>query len=146
MGIVKHAGGLDVVVATIASDSHTWNLIFLELLLKEWGHRVTNLGPCVPDALLREECLHRSPDLVVISTVNGHGADEGPRLARALRASTKLAEMPLVIGGKLGTGQEKRQGHSLHLLGAGFDAVFGEGTDLEDFRKFVDNIRAGISC
>lgn len=33
--------GLDVVVSTMASDSHTWNLVFLQLVLEELGHRVT---------------------------------------------------------------------------------------------------------
>ncbi|MEV6626572.1 cobalamin-dependent protein [Amycolatopsis sp. NPDC051106] len=140
-------GGLEVVITTIASDSHTWNLIFLELLVREWGHRVVNLGPCVPDALLREECLRRRPDLVVVSTVNGHGADEGGRLARTLRAAPGLGTVPLVIGGKLGTGQEDPAGSAGSLLDAGFTAVFGhDAAGLAAFRRFVDRIGAGVRC
>ncbi|MCR6485766.1 cobalamin-dependent protein [Amycolatopsis sp. OK19-0408] len=141
------AGGLDVVLATIASDSHTWNLIFLELLLREWGHRVVNLGPCVPDALLRGECQARRPDLVVISTVNGHGADEGARLARTLRAAPGLGTVPLVIGGKLGTGQEDPLVSARNLVDAGFSAVFGhDNGGMARFRRFVDRVGAGARC
>ena len=38
-----------VIVTGTASDAHTWNLVFLQLMLEELGHDVDNLGPCVPD-------------------------------------------------------------------------------------------------
>lgn len=49
-------GGHHVLVSSVSSDSHTWNLVFLQLLLEEMGHEVTNIGSCVPDDLLIEEC------------------------------------------------------------------------------------------
>ena len=39
-----------VVVSGLASDAHTWNLVYLQLVLEEMGHRVTNLGACVPSS------------------------------------------------------------------------------------------------
>jgi hypothetical protein len=38
---------LKILIAGGSSDSHGWNLVFLEPLLEESGHRVVNLGPCV---------------------------------------------------------------------------------------------------
>ncbi|MEY9872687.1 methylaspartate mutase sigma subunit [Streptacidiphilus sp. MAP12-33] len=135
--------GLDVVVSSVASDSHTWNLIFLQLLLEELGHRVTNLGACVPDQLLVEHCRDRRPDLVVISSVNGHGAVDGRRVVARLRAEPELAGLPVVIGGKLGISGAGNRRHVSGLLQAGFDAVFDDSTGLGAFHSFVGALPTG---
>lgn len=129
---------LDVVVTSMASDSHSWNLVFLELLLRELGHRVTNLGPCVPDDVLIEHCGRTKPDLVVVSTVNGHGFPDGMRLIRALRA--ELPALPVVIGGKLGIRAVDNAQFVEHLLAAGFDAVFEDSGGLRAFTSFVQKL------
>ncbi|MFI6033543.1 cobalamin B12-binding domain-containing protein [Streptomyces sp. NPDC051315] len=131
-----------VIVSTVASDSHTWNLVFLQLLLEEAGYRVINLGPCVPEELLLAECLRHDPALVVVSSVNGHGHADGLRLARTLRARPELATVPLVIGGKLGVSASpaERGRQAAALLGAGFDAVFDDGQE-EDLRRYLDSAR-----
>ena len=92
---------LTVVLSSLSSDAHTWNLVFLQLLLEEMGHRVVNLGACVPDEFLVAECLRHRPDALVISTVNGHGHIDGLRAIGRLRAEESLADMPVIIGGKL---------------------------------------------
>ncbi|MFJ2376720.1 cobalamin B12-binding domain-containing protein [Streptomyces sp. NPDC087769] len=111
------------VLTTIASDSHTWNLLFLQLLLEEQGWEVTNLGACVPVDVLIEEATARPPGLIVVSTVNGHGAEEAPGLARAVRAVPALARVPLVVGGKLDTSGTIAPEVHASLTDAGFDAV-----------------------
>lgn len=121
------AAALTVVVTSVVSDSHTWNLVYLQLALEELGHKVVNLGACVPDELLISECLRVRPDLVVVSTVNGHGFHDGMQLIGRLRAREDLATTPVVIGGKLGiAGPAGRAGRD-QLHAAGFDAVFEEG-------------------
>src|SRR6476659_4979020 len=62
------------VVSSVSSDAHMWNLVFLQLLLAEQGAQVTNLGACVPDDLIIEECRRSRPDALVISTVSGFDA------------------------------------------------------------------------
>jgi methylaspartate mutase sigma subunit len=134
---------LDVVVTSVSSDAHTWNLVYLQLLLEELGCRVTNLGGCTPDETVVTECVASAPDLVVVSSLNGHGAQDGVRLAGAIRSRPELAATPVVIGGKLDvTGGEDRTAE--RLLAAGFDAVFQEhdgGTIA--FRSFVHSLAAG---
>ncbi|WP_016908611.1 cobalamin B12-binding domain-containing protein [Streptomyces xiaopingdaonensis] len=126
-----------VVVTTVASDSHTWNLVFLQLLLEELGCHVVNLGPCVPDELLLERCREARPAAVVVSTVNGHGHQDGLRVVRRLRADDLLAATPVVIGGKLGVDGDSTS-HAAELMAAGFDAVFEDGAEtLTAFRRFV---------
>lgn len=153
--------GLDIVVSSVASDSHTWNLVFLQSVLEELGHRVTNLGPCVPEELLVRECLRAAPDLVVISSVNGHGHRDGLRLIERVRSRSELAHVPVVIGGKLGvTGALGAAERGAALVEAGFDAVFGDdmahvagrgvSTDVDAmaaFRSFVGALPvAARSC
>ena len=87
-----------VVVSTMASDAHTWNLVFLQLLIEELGYRVRNLGPCVPDDVLVEEVRHSGADLVVLSSVNGHGLQDGLRVIPQLRACPELAAVPPRLG------------------------------------------------
>jgi methylaspartate mutase sigma subunit len=137
------AGALSIVVTSVASDSHTWNLVYLQLVLEELGHRVRNLGACVPDDLLVSECLQDRPDLVVVSSVNGHGLQEGIRLVARIRSCTELAGMPVVIGGKLGIdGSACRRSHDW-LRSAGYDEVFEDGTGLAGFRSFVGLLTVG---
>lgn len=137
---------LTVVVSSVASDSHTWNLVYLQLVLEELGHTVLNLGACVPDQLLLDECLEVRPDLVVISTVNGHGFIDGRRLIGRIRAVPELAETPVVIGGMLGiAGPDGRQSHDL-LLDAGFTAVFDDGARIPAFEAFLNRLTVGVSA
>ncbi|NWF27433.1 cobalamin B12-binding domain-containing protein [Streptomyces sp. PKU-EA00015] len=139
---VRHARpARRVVVSSVSSDSHTWNLVFLQLLVEETGAEVANLGACVPDDLLLAECRRLRPDLVVISSVNGHGYLDGRRLITRLRAEADLADLPVVIGGKLGTQGPGDAALGTGLLAAGFDAVFDDSGGVEEFQRYLDNPR-----
>ncbi|MGW7491987.1 cobalamin B12-binding domain-containing protein [Streptomyces sp. NPDC054786] len=136
-----------VVVSSMASDSHTWNLVFLQLLVEEYGYHVVNLGPCVPDEVLAEECRALRPAMVVLSSVNGHGYQDGLRVVDQLRACPELVSTPLVIGGKLGIAGELGHEQVDRLVAAGFDAVFDDGAQgLADFRQLLEAVpeSAGI--
>jgi methylaspartate mutase sigma subunit len=137
-GPVARVGGRTVVVSSMASDSHTWNLVFLQLLIEEFDVEVVNLGPCVPDDLLVAECRERLPAAVVISSVNGHGYQDGLRVIARLRALPGLVGVPIVIGGKLGVHGRTSVEHIRDLLDAGFDAVYDDRADeTASFRGLV---------
>ncbi|MGX1477213.1 UNVERIFIED_CONTAM: methylaspartate mutase sigma subunit [Streptomyces canus] len=134
---------LRVLVSGTASDAHTWNLVFLQLLLEEAGHRVHNIGACVPEELLVDECLRHRPDLVVISSVNGHGHQDGTRAVWALRAEPSLRGITAVIGGKLGISAGLGDDAHDALLAAGFDAVFDDSAgSVPSFQAFVRALSA----
>jgi methylaspartate mutase sigma subunit len=116
-----------VVVSGVASDAHTWNLVFLQLMIEELGYEVVNLGPCVPPELLVSECEQHQPALLVISSVNGHGYQDGLKLIEEVRSSAELVATPVIIGGKLGVAGELDEGAAARLMSAGFDAVFEDG-------------------
>jgi len=136
--------GLDVVVTSLASDAHTWNLVYLQLTLEEMGHRVTNLGACVPDDRLVAECVMSHPDLVVISSVNGHGYHDGLRVITKLRARPEIAGIPIVIGGRLGIFGPDSPQSTKTLLTAGFDGVFDGHSAMAAFRSFLVRVPVGI--
>jgi methylaspartate mutase sigma subunit len=132
-----------VVVTSMASDSHTWNLVYLQLMLEELGYDVVNLGSCVPDEILVDSCAELAPALVVVSSVNGHGYADGMRVIDKLRASDELVATPVVIGGKLGIAGEQTGAQLDNLMAAGFDAVFDDSaTGIQEFNRFVGAIPA----
>lgn len=130
-----------VVLTTTPSDSHTWNLVFLGLLLTECGCRVVSVGPCPPVRLVVDICVRDAPDLIVVSSVNGHGAEDGVLLARRLRAAPQLRTTPMVIGGKLGI--EGRPVETGRLEEAGFTRVLSE--DAESLSRLVAAVKAGTA-
>ncbi|WP_236796412.1 cobalamin B12-binding domain-containing protein [Amycolatopsis sp. GM8] len=131
-----------ILLSTVSSDAHTWNLVYLELLLRERGHRVRNLGACVPDDLLLRTCLLKRPGLLMLSSVNGHGADDGERLIRRLREVPALTTLPAVIGGKLGTSGDTGAADRRHrLIRAGFDEVFEGADSIPRFLGYLDRLQ-----
>ncbi|MCF1596020.1 cobalamin B12-binding domain-containing protein [Streptomyces muensis] len=130
-----------VLITGTSSDAHTWNLVYLQLLLEEWGRRVVNLGPCAPDELVLASALEHDPGLIVVSSVNGHGFHDGLRLIRVLRSHPRLAATTIVIGGKLGVDGLRNVGQVRRLTEAGYDRVFDDG-DMADFRALVSRLPA----
>jgi len=133
---------LTVLLTGVASDSHTWNLVFLELLFTELGHRVVNLGPCVPPELLVRTCRQTRPDLIVMSSVNGHGLRDGCRAMEAVRRCPELAGVAAVIGGKLGIAGLSDRAGIRQLLAAGFDAVFEDADGVQPLESFLAGLTA----
>ncbi|MEK8169519.1 cobalamin-dependent protein [Streptomyces sp. M19] len=128
-----------MIVAGGISDSHTWNLVFLQLLLEEHGHQVRNLGPCVPEDLLIAEARSARPALIVLSSVNGHGYQDGMRMITRLRDCADLRELPVVIGGKLGISGARSAEELAALKDAGFSAVFDDSAEgVTAFLRMLD--------
>ena len=127
------------VIATVPSDSHMWNLVYIELLLRENGWDVNNLGACTPAEFVVETCLAQRPDMLVVSTVNGHGHIGGRKLIGQLRSQPELEYLPVVIGGKLGTLGSENSTFVEPLIAAGYSAVFMEAEGLEAFSRFIES-------
>ncbi|MFB7497683.1 cobalamin B12-binding domain-containing protein [Streptomyces sp. NPDC056161] len=125
------------VVTSVSSDAHMWNLVFLQLLLEERGGEVVNLGACVPDDVIIAECRSNRPDALVVSTVNGHGHLDGLRLIAQIRADPELADLRVVIGGKLGIRGSENARFGGELVAAGFDAAFEAEAGLAEFDAFL---------
>ncbi|MFD7626672.1 cobalamin B12-binding domain-containing protein [Streptomyces sp. NPDC059851] len=141
----NRSASLDVVVTGLPSDAHTWNLVFIQLMLEDLGHEVVNLGPCIPEDEIVESCAKYQPDLLVVSSVNGHGFNDARPLIGALRSRPELDGMPVVIGGKLGVSGDRQEEQAQELMAAGFDAVFQEGVELASFEAFVGSLHREVA-
>lgn len=131
-------------LSTVPSDSHSWNLVFMEFLLNDLGYKVENLGPNTPmdDVIAR---LNRNGcAIVVISTVNGHGYIEGAELAQRIRNETNHIK-GLYIGGKICTENDTLTiaRHSDTLRAAGFDEVFDDSV-ANSFDAFQELVSAQL--
>jgi methylaspartate mutase sigma subunit len=135
-------GQVKSLVTTMRSDAHTWNLVVLQLHLEQWGHDVVNLGPCVPEDLLLRQSEWFQPDLIVVSTVNGHGAHDARSLVGRLRDSDRLATTLIVLGGKLGIAGDRSDVELQSLRDAGYDAVFAESATVHDLDPILERLAA----
>jgi methylaspartate mutase sigma subunit len=127
-----------VLVSTLSSDAHTWNLVFLQLLLEERGCSVINLGGCVPEDELVAAVAEHRPQALVISSVNGHGFRDGRSAIRRLRDDPSTVDVPAVIGGKLGIDGPDGV-RAAQLIAAGFDVVLDDGpAALARLHEFID--------
>lgn len=124
-------------LTTIESDSHTWNLVYMQSLLEENHIETINLGPCVPAAASIEAILAHRPDAVVISTVNGHGFVQGRALFDEARRRLGGGLPPMVIGGKLSTSDAERANIKRELLTLGFSGVFVGEPAVAEFRQWL---------
>lgn len=125
-----------VVLSSTSSDSHTWNLVYLELLMRELGFDVVNLGACVASSKVIQACHRHHPFILVLSSVNGLGHIKGTELIQEIRKMTLLHKMKVVLGGKLTlngtlTDQERKK-----LIQSGFDAIYSE-TEIIDFQNYL---------
>lgn len=122
-----------VILTTIPSDSHTWNLIYMQLLLEENGFEVFNLGPCTSYEEVLQTCTEITPDLILVSTVNGHGYLEGKMLIEKLKQLPVIQDIPLYIGGKLSTDKNLSYLYAMELEMAGYTKVYYENEEVDDF-------------
>lgn len=123
------------------SDAHSWNLIYVAEVLKEQGFDVVNLGPNAPVNSLLFQIGQFVPDIIVVSSINGHGAIEGHEIAQAL-TSSEYSDIPLVIGGLLTTSPAELTDAKTSMLSSGFDAVFTGAEAMAEFKHFVSAIVA----
>jgi methylaspartate mutase sigma subunit len=129
---------LRALVSGTPSDAHTWNLVYLQLLLEELGCEVSNLGPCVPTELLLRDCRVWRPDVIVLGTVNGHGYNDGLECITALQGDPQTANVPAIIGGKLGISGPDTAMDAV-LIDAGFAAVVGDDLDSSSALRVLVN-------
>ncbi|TDF84095.1 cobalamin B12-binding domain-containing protein [Pseudomonas sp. H9] len=125
-------------LATVESDAHMWNLVYLQLWLSEHGLQVKNLGSCTPVQAILQVLAQGQTQLLVISSVNGHGHYQGLALIREVRQH--YPHLPCVIGGKLTTSHTQTQAVCQELLAAGFNQVFIEADAIEAFETYLSTL------
>ncbi|MGW3263462.1 cobalamin B12-binding domain-containing protein [Streptomyces sp. NPDC001056] len=123
------------VVSTVESDSHIWNLVYLQKLLEEHGGLVRNLGSCTPVTEVLRGIEEHRPDLLVVSSVNGHG-HHGARVLLG-EIQRRGLELPCVVGGKLTTSESDNDRVRRDLIAQGWTDVFTGEDAVPRFRDFL---------
>lgn len=126
-------------IATVESDSHMWNLVYLQIWLAEQGFDVRNLGCCTPRTGIVEALGTFRPHLVVVSSVNGHGYYQGRAIIESIRQ--RDPDVPCVIGGKLTTSEADHAVVRAGLLEAGYASVFLGADAMAEFSSFLERMR-----
>lgn len=122
-------------VSGMKSDSHTWNLVFLQMWLEERNFDVNNLGNCVSETEIVKACKIFKPDLLVISSINGHGYIEAVDLINSLH--NLVGRTHIVIGGKLTTSKKKQCELEKELIRLGFNGVFTGLNALSELENYL---------
>ncbi|MGB1015082.1 MAG: cobalamin B12-binding domain-containing protein [Nannocystaceae bacterium] len=114
-----------ILLATLPSDAHSQNLLFLQRLLQEHGFEVRSLGVCTPVPVLLKACIEQRPSVALISATNGHHDVEGAMVAQRIRERLGQATPALALAGDLNLPVTTWFHHQLE---AGYDEVF-QGPD-----------------
>ena len=127
-------------LATVESDSHMWNLVYLQLWLGEHGLNVKNLGSCTPVGTVLSALQQRRTQLLVVSSVNGHGYSQGLELIRQVRRLHP--HLSCVIGGKLTTSEDETLAVRQSLIDAGYNQVFVGPDAIDTFSRYLGSLHA----
>ena len=125
------------VVATTPDDSHVWNLVGVQLELEERGFEVLNLGACTPADLVAEVVRDRRPVLLVISSINGHGAISLGEVVHTLEEYQVKRSTTIVAGGLLTTDPATAGAAERELLDLGLAGVFTGADAWPRFDSFL---------
>jgi methylaspartate mutase sigma subunit len=129
------------VLGTIESDAHTWNLVYLELLLSEQRVTTINMGPCVGSRQLIDAVARHAADALVVSTVNGHGALQLRHLIRKARRALGHRLPPVVVGGKLAVSAAKEREVKRELSALGCSGVFIGEDAVPEFLRWLQHFK-----
>lgn len=132
---------LNVILTGTPSDSHTWNLIFMELFLEENGCKVRNLGACIATDTLHQVLENSLPDLVVISSINGHLFQDAMKIINTLPKELSRFRAPFVVGGKIGISDHNTHFQKKKLIQLGYQDAFIEPDSLPRFQRYLQALK-----
>ncbi len=136
---------MKVMLGTIPSDSHSWNLVYMQLLLNELECDVTQLGICTPEHVYVDTLNSAQFDLIVLSSINGHGFSQGKSVAHYISKNFKGEIPPMVIGGKLTTDNNFTAWHDSKMKQQGFSKVYYNEHAISDFIRDIESLFNAVS-
>lgn len=118
-----------VLLAKVGLDLHDVGAKFVARSLRDAGMEVIYLGPFQTSASIVNATLEEGPDVVAISSISG---EYKPYVREIVRDMKDQALAPLLIVGGLVPPGDKQE-----LLFLGVDAVFGQGSAMDDIISFL---------
>lgn len=118
-----------VLLAKVGLDLHDVGAKFVARSLRDAGMEVIYLGPFQTSASIVNATLEEGPDVVAISSIS---SEYKPYVREIVRDMKDQALDPLLIVGGLVPPGDKQE-----LLSLGVDAVFGQGSAMDDIIGFL---------
>ena len=126
-----------IIVCTTPSDSHMWNLVILDLFLQEKDFNVLNLGSNTPFKAVLESLDTFCPDLVIVSSLNGHLLQDGVEMMRYIQSHKGYVPCSFVAGGRASTDPKNMLFISKKLKSYGFEETFFDKNALESLNHYL---------
>jgi len=118
-----------VILGVTASDAHVVGNHLIAFWLREKGFEVVNLGACTPVTEFAEAARnHPDAEALLIGSLNGHAAADLQGLAEAKTSGD--IRCPVVIGGNLSVGADKKESDLRRFFSLGVDHVLPSHQEL----------------
>ncbi len=118
-----------VLLGKVGLDLHDVGTKYVARGLREAGMEVIYLGPFQTAESIVVAATSEDPDVVAISNISGEYLSYMPEIVHLLRDSG--LEPLVVLGGLVPEGDHEK------LTRIGVDAVFGQGSKVEDIVKYI---------
>jgi methylmalonyl-CoA mutase, C-terminal domain len=118
-----------VLLAKVGLDLHDVGAKFVARSLRDAGMEVIYLGPFQTSASIVNATLEEGPDVVAISSISGEYKPYVREIVRDLK--DQALDPLLVVGGLVPPGDKQE------LLDLGVDAVFGQGSAMDEIIAFL---------
>lgn len=132
---------LVLVMGVIGTDVHAVGNKILDYAFNQAGFKLTNLGVMVSQKEFVEAAVEANADLIVVSSLYGHGEIDCPGL-REKCDEAGLEGIKLYIGGNIVVGKADFKEVEGRFLKMGFDRVYPPGTSVE---TTIEDIKADFN-
>ena len=130
------------------SDAHTWNLFYLDLILKESGFNSEVLGGCVNLRDVTKKVGTSYWDIILVSSLNGHFYLESQSVLKSIKKGLGARNPIIVAGGNVDTSNRDINFLERIVKKQGYDEVFFRGDSIKKFQKYCETIfsREQLAC
>lgn len=132
---------LVLVLGVIGTDVHAVGNKILDYAFNKAGFKVTNLGVMVSQKEFVEAAVEANADLIVVSSLYGHGEIDCPGL-REKCDEAGLEGIRIYVGGNIVVGKADFKEVEGRFLKMGFDRVYPPGTSVE---TTIEDIKADFN-
>lgn len=130
------------------SDAHTWNLFYLDLILKESGFSSEVLGGCVNLKDITKKVSTSHWDIIVVSSLNGHFYLESQSVLKSIKKGLGASNPIIVAGGNIDTNNRDIDFLERTVKKQGYDEVFFRSDSIKKFQTYCEAIfsREQLAC
>ncbi len=127
---------LKALILGTPSDAHTWNLFYLELILKESGFQTAVHGCCISYPEISKAVNLDHWDLIVVGSLNGHFYYESKQTFQAIISGITGKRPPIVAGGKIDVYDRDIEFLERAIMRQGYDNVFFGSDSVDRFKEY----------